>query len=111
MVVPPRHYCVVANPVLRNSAGQLVADNYGQIRFKYGDREIRFAQDPFPLCPGEILEEDVTQLQVVETNQALASKQYEILPTQSLLMENLKPSFVLQGMNGYLRGRELTPQG
>ena len=74
IVVPPRYYCVVANPVLRNSADQLVADEYGQIRLKYGDREIRFAQDPFPLYPGEILEEDVTQLQVIETNQALRLK-------------------------------------
>ncbi len=74
IVVPPRHYCIVTNPVLRDNDGQLVADDYGQIRLKYGDREIRFAQDPFPLYPGEILEEDVTQLQVVKTNQALRLK-------------------------------------
>ncbi|MGD1704511.1 hypothetical protein ACP6PM_32675 [Dapis sp. BLCC M229] len=73
-MVPPSYYCIVANPVLRDSNGQLVVDEYGQIRLRYGDREIRFAQDPFPLYPGEILEEDVTQLQIVETNQALRLK-------------------------------------
>ncbi|MGK7873180.1 MAG: colicin uptake protein [Xenococcaceae cyanobacterium] len=71
IVVPPRHYCVIANPVLRDETGEPIADRYGQIRLRYGDQEIRFAQDPFPLYPGEELEGDVTQLQVVETNQAL----------------------------------------
>jgi len=64
----------VANPVLKDDDDRLVADEYGQIRLRYGDREIRFAQDPFPLYPGEIPEKDVTQLQVVKTNQALRLK-------------------------------------
>jgi major vault protein len=71
IIVPPRHYCAVANPVLRNDEGTPVADQHGQIKLRYGDREIRLAQDPFPLYPGEAIEQDVTRLHVVETNQAL----------------------------------------
>ena len=74
IVVPPQHYCIVANPVLRDEAGEPIADEYGQIRLRYGEREIRLAQDPFPLYPGETLEEDVSELEVVETNQALRLK-------------------------------------
>ncbi|HIK12658.1 MAG TPA: colicin uptake protein [Oscillatoriaceae cyanobacterium M33_DOE_052] len=70
-VVPPRHYCVVKNPVLRDESGQPVADTHGQIKLRYGDREIRFQQEPFPVYPGEEIEGKVQLLQVVERNQAL----------------------------------------
>ncbi|HBK66713.1 MAG TPA: colicin uptake protein [Cyanobacteria bacterium UBA11166] len=74
IVVPPRHYCLVANPVLRDEANRPIADEHGQIKLRYGDREIRFAQDPFPLYPDEELIGEITQLQVVERNQALRIK-------------------------------------
>lgn len=71
IVVPPRHYCIVANPVMQDENGAPLTDPRGQIRLRYGDREIRLSQEPFPLYPGEELAESVTQLQVVESNQAL----------------------------------------
>jgi major vault protein len=71
IIVPPRHYCLVANPVLRDEENQPISDAHGQVRLRYGDEEIRFAQDPFPLYPGEELLGEVTRLDVVETNQAL----------------------------------------
>ncbi|MFB8788235.1 MAG: colicin uptake protein [Potamolinea sp.] len=74
IVVPPRHYCIVVNPVLRDETGQPIADQHGQIRLRYGDREIRFSQDPFPLYPDEEIEEEIAQLLVVERNQALRLK-------------------------------------
>jgi major vault protein len=74
IVVPPRHYCIVENPVLRDESGQPIADEHGQIKLRYGDREIRFAQEPFPLYPDEELVEEIRQLQVVERNQALRLK-------------------------------------
>lgn len=74
IVVPPRHYCIVTNPVLQNEAGQPISDEHGQIKLRYGDREIRFAQEPFPLYPDEELVGEITQLQVVERNQALRLK-------------------------------------
>jgi len=71
IIVPPRHFCRIANPVLRDEGGEPIADKHGQIRLRYGDEEIRFAQDPFPLYPGEEPIGEVTRLFVVETNQAL----------------------------------------
>ena len=71
IVVPPRHYCIVLNPVLRDESNQPQMDQYNQIRLQYGDQEIRFAQAPFPLYPGEELLGDVMSLKVVETNHAL----------------------------------------
>jgi major vault protein len=74
LIMPPRHYCIVANPVLRDEENQPISDPHGQIKLRYGDAEVRFAQEPFPLYPGEELAQDVTRLQVVETNQALRLK-------------------------------------
>lgn len=31
IIVPPRYYCVVYNPVLRDETGKQIADRYGQI--------------------------------------------------------------------------------
>lgn len=71
IVIPPRYYCLIENPVLRDENGNPVADEHGQIKLRYGDAEIRFAQEPFPLYPGEELAGEIQQLQVVERNQAL----------------------------------------
>lgn len=80
IVVPPRYYCIVANPVLRDEANQPIADGHGQIKLRYGDREIRFAQEPFPLYPDEELIGEITQLHVVERNQALRLKAIRDFP-------------------------------
>jgi major vault protein len=71
IVVPPRYYYVITNPVLRDEDGNPITDEYGQIKLRYGNAEIRFAQEPFPLYPGEEVQGDITQLKVVERNQAL----------------------------------------
>lgn len=70
VVVPPRHYCVVANPVVREG-GQPQFDAHGQARLRFGDTEIRFAQEPFALFPGEDLAGAVARLLVVAPNSAL----------------------------------------
>lgn len=56
VTVPPRHYCTVANPVSRDAQGSVLLDVTGQVRLRHADLEIRLAQDPFPLYPGEVLE-------------------------------------------------------
>jgi len=48
----------------------VVTDNYGQAILRYGDQEIRFEQQPFPLYDGEWCG-SVLPLQVVEENTAL----------------------------------------
>lgn len=71
IVISPRHYGVIVNPVMRDQTGEVIADRHGQIRLRYGDREIRFEQEPFPLYPGEGLEGKIEPLRVVLINQAL----------------------------------------
>lgn len=47
---------MVANPVARDAQGTVLFDVTGQVRLRHADLEIRLAQDPFPLFPGEVLE-------------------------------------------------------
>ncbi|KAJ8250927.1 hypothetical protein GJAV_G00214840 [Gymnothorax javanicus] len=71
IMVPPRHYCVVKNPVARDDEGQALFDTLGQAKLRHADLEIRLAQDPFPLYPGEEVEQEVTVLQIVYPDTAL----------------------------------------
>jgi len=71
IIIPPRNYCIIANPVTRDEKGRIVTDSTGQVKYRHGDEEIRFEQDPFPLYPGEKLFGKVTPLQVVAPNTAL----------------------------------------
>uniref|UniRef100_A0A8C1RAZ2 Major vault protein n=1 Tax=Cyprinus carpio TaxID=7962 RepID=A0A8C1RAZ2_CYPCA len=71
IMVPPRHYCVVLNPVARNDEGQVQFDASGQAKLRHADLEIRLTQDPFPLYPGEEIQKDVTPLQIVYPDTAL----------------------------------------
>jgi len=71
ITVPPRHYCVVLNPVLRDENLQVLLDNLGQARLQHAEDEIRLQQEPFPLYPGEELKVKVTLLTVVASLEAL----------------------------------------
>lgn len=71
ITIPPRHYCIVENPVLRDKDSQVVVDTNGQIKLAHADQDIRLAQDPFPLYPGEILKQAVSPLRVVTANSAI----------------------------------------
>jgi len=71
IMVPPRHYCIVSNPVTRTGKdGEVAVDANGQAIVRWGDEEIRFEQEPFPLYPGEKLSGRVSPLQVVAPNTA-----------------------------------------
>jgi major vault protein len=70
IMIPPRHYCVIANPVTREN-GKVQVDSKGNAKLRHGDEEIRFSQEPFPLYPGEELKGKVQSLQVVAPNAAL----------------------------------------
>lgn len=74
VMVPPRHYCVIQNPVLRDAGRAAQFDDIGQAKLRHGDQEIRLTQDPFPLYPGEELQQDITPLTVVLANTALHLK-------------------------------------
>jgi len=70
VMVPPRHYCIIQNPVVKAS-GVPVKDKFNNIKLRHGDEELRFEQEPFPLYPGEKLASKVSALQVVLPDQAL----------------------------------------
>ncbi|XP_056143418.1 major vault protein isoform X2 [Lampris incognitus] len=70
-MVPPRHFCVIINPVARDDNGQVLFDQSGQAKLRHADLEIRLTQDPFPLYPGEEIQQDVTPLQIVSADTAL----------------------------------------
>ncbi|CAF0982318.1 unnamed protein product [Rotaria sp. Silwood1] len=77
ITVPPRHYCVIESPVVRNEAGEVQYDQNGQAKLVHADLDIRLAQPdqaPFPLYPGEVLRQPVTPLKVVPANSALRLK-------------------------------------
>lgn len=72
--IPPRSYCVVANPHQRGDDNKPVVDQHGQVKLRHGECEARVATEwssPFPLYPGESLHEPVTLLRVVKPNTAL----------------------------------------
>lgn len=72
--IPPRHFCIVANPCVRDMDGVVVVDQHGQVKLRHGDQEIRFSDtfnEPFALFPGEALAGSVKQLQLVPPNTAL----------------------------------------
>jgi major vault protein len=71
IIIPPRHYCVVENPVLRNKDNEIVLDASSQVRLSHADLDMRLAQDPFPLWPGEGLKQPITALKFVSANSAL----------------------------------------
>ena len=73
ITIPPRNYCVIENPVLKQE-GKVIYDKCGEAKLVFADLEIRFSQEPFPLYPGEVLKQNVTPLKVIPANSALRLK-------------------------------------
>jgi major vault protein len=72
IMVPTRQYCVISNPVVRDPKTKAVVyDAHHNAKIRFGDEEIRFEQEPFPLYPGESLQGKVSALQVVGPDAAL----------------------------------------
>lgn len=77
VAIPPRSYCRIRNPCVRDDKGAPLTDEYGQVKLRVGDEEIRFEQEPFPLVPGEILVSEgdkdpaIKRLAVIPNNNAL----------------------------------------
>ncbi|CAF0991784.1 unnamed protein product [Adineta ricciae] len=77
ITIPPRHYCIIENPVIKNQTGQIELDKNGQVKLSHGDVAIRLHEDyqePFPLYPGEILKQPATELKYVAANSAVRLK-------------------------------------
>ncbi|CAF2573826.1 unnamed protein product [Rotaria sp. Silwood2] len=77
ITLPPRHYCVIENPVVKNEDDQAQFDNNGQAKLLHGSLDVRLEKDykePFPLYPGEVLKQAPTLVKYVATNSALRLK-------------------------------------
>ena len=73
VILPPRHYIEIGDPVVRDGDGKPVFDKYGQAVVRHGEVEIRFSDDypePFPLYPRET-KGSLTKLVFVKENEAL----------------------------------------
>ena len=74
VVLQPRTYCEVTNPVIRDAKNQLTFDKHGQVNVKFGETEYRFFekyQEPFPLYPKEELSLAPKNLTIVKELTAL----------------------------------------
>lgn len=72
LLVAPRHFCIIQNPVVRDAKGNPIIGEDGSTELRHGDEEVRIeVPEPFPLYPGETLYGKVSPLQVVASNTAL----------------------------------------
>jgi len=74
IILPPRHYCEINEPIIRDEKSKPVFDKHGQVKVRHGEWEIRFSEnysEPFPLYPREELRLKPTKLIVVKENTAL----------------------------------------
>jgi len=44
IIIPPRQYCIIENPVVVDEEGKVVFDEAGQAKLRHADREIRLSQ-------------------------------------------------------------------
>ncbi|KAK7478267.1 hypothetical protein BaRGS_00011281 [Batillaria attramentaria] len=107
IIVPPRHYCVVENPVMRDSDGNVIIDAAGQAKLQHADQEIRLAQDPFPLHPGETLKQPVTPLKVVPANSALRMRAVLDFEDESGEKRTAGDEWLFEGPGTYIPRKEV----
>jgi len=110
VIVPPRHYCIIQNPVIRTEDGEVVTDDLGQVRLDHAEEEIRLQQDPFPLYPGEIIKAKVSLLKVVPALTALklrVTRDYVIDNTQMRAGDEL----LFEGPGTYIPRKEVEVLG
>lgn len=101
IMVPPRHYCIIANPVARDAKGSIIKDKE-QVKLRHGDEEIRFEQEPFPLYPGEKLVGKVSPLQVVAPNTALRLKSIRDFTDEDGKTRNAGDEWLFEGPGTYI---------
>lgn len=67
----PLQYCVIRNPVVLDESGNAVLDSHGQVKLRRGHEDYRFQRTPFPLYPGEELQDSIRTLRMMYSNEAL----------------------------------------
>ncbi|KAL5016265.1 hypothetical protein ScPMuIL_005854 [Solemya velum] len=107
ITVPPRHYCIIENPVQRNKDDDVIRDKNGQVKLLHADQDIRLAQDPFPLFPGENLKQIVTPLKVVVANSALRLRAILDLEDPSGEKRTAGDEWLFEGPGTYIPRKEV----
>ena len=107
VTVPPRHYCVVLNPVVRNKEDKVELDSLGQVKLQHAEEEIRLAQDPFPLYPGEELKLQVTLLSVVPALGAIKLKVTRDFKDEAGQERKAGDEILFEGPGTYIPRKEL----
>lgn len=75
--LPPKSCVIVRNPVVIGDDKHPVANENGTLKIKFGEMEVRTSEqypDPFPLYPGEELDEGIKKYTVVGKDEALLIK-------------------------------------
>ncbi|XP_059155028.1 major vault protein-like [Physella acuta] len=108
VVVPPRHYCGIENPVCRDKDGNPVVDRLGQTKLKHAELEVRLSQDPFPLYPGEVLKFPVTLLTVVPANSALKIRAVLDFQDDDGVQRTAGDVWLFEGPGTYIPRKETT---
>jgi len=83
--IPPRHYCIIRNPIVVDEEGHPVINEHGEVKVRFGETEVRVHDDlgiqqfkpyadPFPLYPYESVEENVKKCTSLKDNEALKLK-------------------------------------
>ncbi|KAG7273081.1 hypothetical protein CRUP_024811 [Coryphaenoides rupestris] len=107
IMVPPRHYCVIANPITRDDQGLVLFDLSGQAKLRHADLEIRLTQDPFPLYPGEETQQEVTPLVIVYPDTALRLQALlDFDDTEVVVLETVKATVIGENQAIRLRARK-----
>lgn len=108
ITIPPRHYCVIENPVVKDKDSRVVFDENGQVKLSFADLEIRFSRDPFPLYPGEVLKQTVTPLKVIPANSALRLKAVLDFEDDDKVKRIAGDEWLFEGPGTYFPRKEVT---
>jgi major vault protein len=107
ITVPPRSYIVIANPAMRENKGDpagtgaVTYDDNGMVLVRHGEKEVRLAQDPFPLYPGEKAGK-IQKLQNIYKNKALRLRAKQDLVDRQGVQRYAGDEWLFEGPGTYI---------
>lgn len=110
ITIPPRHYCVIENPVvkLKYKGNEVELDENGIAKLAFADLEIRFSCQPFPLYPGEILKQNITPLKIISANSALRLKAILDFEDENSVKRIAGDEWLFEGPGTYIPRKEVS---
>ncbi len=108
ITIPPRNYCVIENPVMKDKENKIEFDENGTAKLAFADLEIRFSRDPFPLYPGEILKQNITPLKVIPANSALRLKAVLDFDDENGVKRTAGDEWLFEGPGTYIPRKEVS---